>query len=335
MPTIWRAADVAPSEREDSFTHLVNDSIVPYGSPTNVILDDRNEVRTAHVGALRIMRFSWTQGTALRSVDHVRQSDPELCKIDVALSGRFGIEQSDRQAALRAGTFTFVDLSRPHRVTASRSELTVVMFPRALVPLRDKDIKELTGITFDQAHPGGALVTSVVRELTGNLDAYEGLAGARIAESILDLIAATLAARLDREHAVPYDSQRRTLVLRIRAFIEEHLGDPDLAPAVIAARHHISPRLLHKLFETEGTTVAGLIRARRLAHCRRDLLDPALATRPAASIAARWGLRDAGYFSRIFRAEFGMPPNEYRRSAAGPRTSDQSPLGSRPAPALR
>lgn len=316
MPTVWRAADVALSQREDSFVHLVCDSIVPYGSPTGMVLDDQNEIHTANVGALRIMRFNWTQGAALRSVNHVRQSDPELCKIDVALSGRFDIEQSDRQAALRAGTFTFVDLSRPHRVAASRTDLAVVMFPRALVPLRDKDINEIAGTTFDRTQPGGALVTSVVRELAGNLDAHEGPAGARIGESILDLIAATLAARLDSVHTVPWESQRRALVLRIRAFIEANLGDPDLAPPVIAARHHISPRLLHRLFESEGTTVAELIRARRLARCRRDLLEPAHANKPVASIAACWGLRDAAYFSRIFHAEYGMPPAEFRRLAA-------------------
>ena len=314
---VWRAGDVAPAEREEAFVNLVGESIVPYGSPVGMILDDQNEVQTADVGALRIMRFRWTQGAALRSAKHVRQSDPELCKIDVSLSGRFALEQCDRQAALGSGAFTFVNLSRPHSVAASGSELTVVMFPRARLPLRDKDIDELAATTFDRTQPGGALVTSVVRELTANLAAYEGQGGARFGESVLDLIGATLAARLDRAHMVPAESRRRTLVLRIRAFIEDNLGDPDLGPAVVAARHHISPRLLHKLFQDEETTVAGLIRAQRLARCRRDLLDPALATKSVSSIAARWGLRDAAYFNRVFHAEYGMPPGEYRRLGAG------------------
>jgi AraC-like DNA-binding protein len=325
MPTVWRAADLAPTQREESFVDVACETIVPYARQARMVLEDRDEFRTADIGMLRVMRLSWTEGAAVRTPKHVRRSDPGMCKIDITLSGRFGLEQSDRRAALGAGTFTFVDLSRPHRVCADRSELAVVMFPRALLPLRDKDIGELAGTTFDRTQPGSALVTSVVRELTGNLAAYEGQGGARISESIMDLISATLAARVDRTQAVPSDSQRRVLVQRIRAFIEANLDDPELAPPVIAARHHISPRLLHKLFESEGSTVAGLIRARRLARCRHDLVDPAQANRPVASIAARWGIHDAAYFSRLFHAAYGMPPGEYRRLAANrPEPSDDS-----------
>jgi AraC-like DNA-binding protein len=316
MAMVWRAADVAPKGREEAFMDIACGSIVPYARQARMVLEDRDEVRSADIGMLRVMRFNWTEGAAVRGAKHVRRSDPGLCKIDVTLSGQFALEQSDRQAALRADTFTFVDLGRPHRLAANRTDLGVVMFPRALLPLRDKDIVELTGTTFDRTQPGSALVTSVVRELTGNLSAYEGQDGARIGQSVLDLICATLAARVDRMQAVPSDTRRRALVQRVRAYIEAHLDDPLLAPPVIAARHHISPRQLHKLFEHEATTVAGLIRARRLARCRHDLLDPAHATRPVASIAARWGMYDAAYFSRVFHAEYGMPPGEYRRLAA-------------------
>ena len=90
---------------------------------------------------------------------------------------------------------------------------------------------------------------------------------------------------------------------------------PELSPAMIAAAHHISLRSLHQLFHDEGLTVAGWIRQRRLERCRRDLSDPALASRPVAAIAARWGFSSPGDFSRAFRAVHGLPPAEYRMSA--------------------
>jgi AraC-like DNA-binding protein len=326
VPTVWRAADFAPSERAESFVSFVGESIVSYGNPAGMVLDERDQVRMADAGALRILRIGWTGGKAARGMTQVRQSDPELCKIDVPLSGRFAVEQADQQAALGIDTFTFVDTGRPHRIAAERLDLAVVMFPRALLPLRDREINSLAGVTFDSTLPGGALITSVVREVARNLDAYDGQRGARIGASVLDLISATLATRLDRAAAVAPESRRRALVLHIRAYIEGNLGNPDLAPPVIAARHHISPRHLHKLFQDEGTTVAGLIRARRLARCRQDLIDPAHAAKPVSAIAARWGLRDAGYFNRVFHAEYGLPPGEYRRRAA----PDDHPLHRRP-----
>jgi AraC-like DNA-binding protein len=316
VPTVWRAADFVPSERAESFVSFVGESIVSYGNPAGMVLEDRDQVGMADAGALRILRMGWTGGKAVRGVTQVRQSDPELCKIDVPLSGRFAVEQADQQAALDIDTFTFVDTGRPHRIAADRLDLAVVMFPRALLPLRDREINALAGTTFDSTLPGAALITSVVREMARNLDAYDGQRGARIGASVLDLISATLATRLDRAAAVAPESRRRVLVLHIRAYIEGNLGDPDLAPPVIAARHHISARHLHKIFQDEGTTVAGLIRTRRLARCRQDLIDPAYAAKPVSAIAARWGLRDAGYFNRVFHAQYGMPPGEYRRLPA-------------------
>jgi AraC-like DNA-binding protein len=84
------------------------------------------------------------------------------------------------------------------------------------------------------------------------------------------------------------------------------------------AAHHVSIRYLHRLFETQQTTVADWIRRRRLDRCRRDLVDPALRDLPVNAIAARWGLLNAAHFSRTFRAAYGVPPVEYRRQASRP-----------------
>jgi AraC-like DNA-binding protein len=141
--------------------------------------------------------------------------------------------------------------------------------------------------------------------------------GARLGTALVDLLTVALAARLDRREAVPPDSRQRALVLRIHAFLEEQLADPELSPRVIAAAHFISVRYLHKLFETQGTTVVAWIRQRRLDRCRRDLLDPGLQTLPVSAIGARWGFIDAVHFNRVFRAAYGIPPGEYRRTGNG------------------
>jgi AraC-like DNA-binding protein len=112
--------------------------------------------------------------------------------------------------------------------------------------------------------------------------------------------------------------RERTLLVRIHAFIEQHLGEADLSPGVVAAAHHVSVRYLHRLFEAQETTVAAWIRRRRLERCRRDLADPALGAVPVAALAARWGLPDSAHFSRLFRRTYGLPPAEYRRNYLTP-----------------
>ena len=55
---------------------------------------------------------------------------------------------------------------------------------------------------------------------------------------------------------------------------------------------------LHKLFHDQGTSVARWVRERRLANCRRDLEDPALAQRGVHAIARRWGFEDPAHFQQ-------------------------------------
>jgi AraC-like DNA-binding protein len=64
-------------------------------------------------------------------------------------------------------------------------------------------------------------------------------------------------------------------------------------------------------------SAAALIRQRRLDRCRRDLVDPALAARPVAATAARWGFVSVPHFHRLFRDTYGLPPAEFRAAHAG------------------
>ncbi|WP_351233822.1 helix-turn-helix domain-containing protein [Streptomyces sp. NPDC002133] len=102
-------------------------------------------------------------------------------------------------------------------------------------------------------------------------------------------------------------------MLEIHAFIQQHLGEPDLSPGTIAAAHNISLCSLHRLFRDQGQTVAGWIRARRLERCRRVLADPLMHSTPVRAVAARWGFTDPAHFSRAFRAAYGHSPKDYRQ----------------------
>ncbi len=123
-----------------------------------------------------------------------------------------------------------------------------------------------------------------------------------------------LAHELDIRGCGTPEARRHAQVTTVQAFIQRHLGDPRLSPAMIAAAHHMSLRSLQQLFHDEGLTVAGWIGRRRLERCRRDLADPALASRPVAAIATRWGFSSADDFSRAFRAVHGLPPADYPMS---------------------
>src|SRR5215472_7022721 len=99
---------------------------------------------------------------------------------------------------------------------------------------------------------------------------------------------------------------------RLEHYIETHLEDCDLTPAVIAASAGISVRHLHRIFAVRGCTVAEWIRERRLERCRGDLANPALSDSTITDIALRWGFSDSAHFSHCFRKEFGVSPRHFR-----------------------
>jgi AraC-like DNA-binding protein len=128
-------------------------------------------------------------------------------------------------------------------------------------------------------------VSVVLGRLARDLGRYDPADGALVAAAVLDLVTAALSGA---PGTAPAANRHDSLRQEILAFIDARLGQPDLSPATIAAEHHISTRLLHKLFEGAGATV----------------------------------IPDAAHFSRSFRARYDMSPSDYRNSRQ-PRSRDR------------
>lgn len=313
----FRAEDEPDRTRVDYWQHVVASTLAPYRI-RSVAGSLRGQIRHAELGPVTVLDFRGSAMEVSRTADLIRNSDLGLCKIDLARRGRGVFEQDGRESAPAPGEFHLIDLGRPSHVAIDRwAEAAVVIFPRALLPVRPSEMRELTAVRFSPTDPYAALVTSLVTELTRNLDGYQRDRDPRIGTAFLDLLSLAVATRLDRVRAVPANSRQGAMRLRIQAFIEQHLGDPGLSPGMIAAAHHISIRALHKMYEAEEQTIAASIRRLRLERSRQDLLNPRLRDRPVSAIGARWGFPGAAAFSRAFRAAYGMPPAEYRDIQAG------------------
>jgi AraC-like DNA-binding protein len=110
---------------------------------------------------------------------------------------------------------------------------------------------------------------------------------------------------------------RAARLAAIRADVGRHLTDPGLTVAAVAARHGITPRYLHLLFEDEAVTFAQFVLHERLALAYRRLRDPRYAGRTVSAIAYGTGFGDLSYFNRAFRRRYSMTPTEARRPRPG------------------
>lgn len=96
-------------------------------------------------------------------------------------------------------------------------------------------------------------------------------------------------------------------------YIERHLSNAALSPAMIAAALHVTPAYLHKIFSVENSeTVSRYIQRRRLQECARALQDRSRAKRNITDIALGFGFNSLPHFCRVFKAFYGVNPGEFR-----------------------
>jgi AraC-like DNA-binding protein len=96
------------------------------------------------------------------------------------------------------------------------------------------------------------------------------------------------------------------------ADIAQNLTSGDVSPASLALRQGVTPRYIHKLLESEGTTLSRYVLGQRLARVRRMLADPRYAHRTIGALAYDVGFSDLSSFNRQFRRHFGATPSDVR-----------------------
>jgi AraC-like DNA-binding protein len=322
MSTLIRTDQVAAADRLDFVREMSATTWVPMDCRT---IGDHTghveEFRASGLGAMQVVVMEVMPILVRRTPELISQADPDLLKMVLVRGGNSCvIEQDGRQAAVSAGEFAMYDTRRPYQVACGvggdrPTQMMTFMFPPSLLPLPRNRLCELAAVRFPADAGLGDVTSQFLLQLARNVDHYSPAEAARLSTAALEVLATRLAHELDARNWGTPEARRHAMLTTVQAFIQQHLGDPQLSPAMVAAAHHVSLRFLHQLFHDEGLTVAGWIRRRRLECCRQELSDPALAARPVAAIAAKWGFSSAGDFSRVFRAAHGLPPAEYRMSA--------------------
>ena len=128
-----------------------------------------------------------------------------------------------------------------------------------------------------------------------------------------DLIAATIRATRDGKAIAEGRGIAAARLQAIMADISSNLGDGDLEVAEIARRHRVTPRYVHKLFESEGLTFSAFVLGQRLSRAHRILSDPRFADRNISSVAFDVGFGDLSYFNRTFRRRYAATQTDIRQ----------------------
>ncbi|WP_344131988.1 helix-turn-helix domain-containing protein [Luedemannella flava] len=308
-------AALAPPERFGFWIELLTQTAMPIEVRTAHEADFDATIHQVAVGPVELMSLRHPPLNVRRPPRLIRRSDPDVYHVVLSQAGDQWLTQDGREVIIRPGDMTVYHSSHPLQtrtdVTLERESAVVVVIPTAVLPLPARRVRDVIATKLSGADALTAIVSCHLQALLANAGRLDPADSVRLSTVTLDLISHMIARRLDAEAALPPESRERALFARILSFMESQLHDPDLNPATVAAAHHVSPRTLHRLFQAQGLSVAGWIRARRLEHCRRDLADRALAARPIAAIAGRWGMREHS-LARAFKTAYGVSPSTYR-----------------------
>ncbi|MGW7056180.1 AraC-like ligand-binding domain-containing protein [Streptomyces sp. NPDC054887] len=316
---------MSPADRFEWFLETVSNEVMPLSLSSDRRDNFHADIQDTSLGSVALSAFEFSPMRAWRSAKHIRQGDPEGYQLVLVTQGSFRVSQEGREA-LVAGDFVLSDTSRP-MLTECLSDgdpvhALTLQIPRSALPLSPRSLEPLLVHRLPAQKGATAILAGFVRTLHTQAAHCGTEALHSMGSATIDLVTACLAQHLDSLDGAPIEARSELMLQRILRFIEHNLGDPDLSPRTIAERHNVSLRTLYTLFDSEPTSIAGVIRRRRLERCHTDLARPEMDHRTVQAIAARWGFTNPTTFSRAFRDAYGLTPTEHRAHARQHRNTD-------------
>ncbi|MGW6460269.1 helix-turn-helix domain-containing protein [Streptomyces sp. NPDC055078] len=289
---------------------------VPTGSAPDAF---RAEVRRHRLDDVMVVDRCSGAFSGVRGPRQIAATEGDFLVVRIVRSGSELFRQDGGEWALAAGDAIVWESDRPARFTARGPVVTrSLIMPRR--SLHDVGCP-LTGGSPPAAGrlPAVHLLTAYLDALDATLPALSGPPGVAARNALLELVWGAL------RPATPLDPQAvgPARWAAVEHYLDTRLGRGDLSADEVAAEHGISVRTLGRLFAEQGGTFTGILRAKRIARVRHELLT---GDATVEALARRWGFFDTSHLNRRFRAVHGLSPNEYRlrHREAGP-DADRAP----------
>lgn len=272
------------------------------------------DLTTWRFGNISISRLTCDALQYLRLPHHFRGTRDEEFLVTVPVKAEVFFSQCGREIKCRPGGFFLERSSEPYHFSHTEAaDMWVLKVEADALGGRMRAPDRFCTLRFEASNGAGGLFTDMLQLLPGRFDGMTQETRITVGRQLIDLLVLAIKAD-DRVLTSGNSTVRNAHLARIETYIRAHLQDVRLDPDRIARACGISTRYLHELFKDTDQTVRNWIRDQRLAACREALEDPDN-VQTAAEIAYSWGFSDQAQFSRTFKAQFGLPPGEYRENS--------------------
>ncbi|SCE59881.1 AraC-type DNA-binding protein [Streptomyces sp. Termitarium-T10T-6] len=304
---------IAPQDREEVIRQAVWGSVVvmdiEHHRPAGEI-QARMDVGSA--GPLRVCSARSTAVRLRRTERLVRKDEEPSLFLSLQVTGTSMGTQYGRECVVGPGEFAVFRSNAPYTLLFDEGiDHHFLRLPLAALALPDRLLRDATTVTFGAGNPLARLAYTYFSQLAVSDELHRGDAADVVAAPSIELLRAVLVSE-SGDTGLAKGPLEGVLALRIRHYIGEHLADPELSAARIAAAHGISVRHLYAVLSRAGISLGDWIRARRLDACKRELAGPAGRSRTVAAVGRRWGFVNATHFSRVFKEAYGVSPRAWR-----------------------
>lgn len=217
------------------------------------------------------------------------------------------------EVKLSQGDIVVIDLDQPHRQVNSEFEVLTLVLPRELDAKLSEALAPLHGKRLDRKNPMVGLLSDHMQAFWRHIPDMNMVQAGAALHGTLGLMRNWLS----YEHPLTDDGppeMSTELGKVIRRHIEKNLSE-SLIPAELAKEFRISRTYMYRLFAPYGGVTA-YISERRLRRSLRMLTQPVFTNLSIGTIGFTCGFSSESYFSRAFRARFGLTPTEARAIGA-------------------
>lgn len=271
--------------------------VSPVGDPPHV-----TTVKVWRGQSLFAVRSSGTAVSLRRGPEHL-QTYGDWLQLAMPIGGSLSLRQGGQDIDVLHGELGAVDYRQEFTLTGyPGASMFLVYLPVRSLRSRGLARKELGGrkwVDGPLLRPFAVLVEELFeKHPEGTSLAVENM----LLEMAANLIGAS--SSIPRTHGL--------LRARIVGLIGENFDDPDMNADWLASQVGIGRRTLYSLASGYDTSIADMIRTRRISHARHLLeSQPDLSLRRVARLC---GFRGPDQFSRSFRNNVGVTPSAFRAS---------------------
>ena len=221
MTRIWSSFQIPAQDRLDFWVDAVCLTLVRLRCEPRRNRPFFGEISYDELGPLKLVNVQSIGQRVSRSSSETADDQDEYYHVNVMPSGCGLMVQDGREAVLGPGGFVFSDSAQPYTIDfTSDFSSRVLRIPRPMLLRRIGAPENFTAWRVDGMNRLGANVASLLHQLPMRLSAIPVCAYERVADNIVDLVAAALLSTAD-DAPVP----ARLTLTRVKFWIEIHLTE--------------------------------------------------------------------------------------------------------------